>query len=50
MSPSLTFRCWAFEYQSEKALRFGGKEYQIIRTYPVEGERLELICSDIAEG
>lgn len=50
MSPSLTFRCWVFEYQNEKALRFGGKEYQVIRTYPVEGERLELICSDIAEG
>lgn len=49
MTPSLTFRCWEFEYQGERVLMFGGREYRIIRTYPVEGERLELICSDIAE-
>ena len=27
-----------------------GKEYRVIRSYPLDGERLELVCGDIAEG
>lgn len=50
MAPSITFQCFAFDYDGEKVVRYGGKEYQVIRSYPLDGERLELVCSDIAEG
>lgn len=50
MTPTATFRCFEFEYRGEQHVQCGGKDYRIIRTYPLEGERLELVCTDIAEG
>lgn len=49
MRPEKTVKIYEFEYDNEKIIELDGKRYQIVRTYPVEDERLELICSDIAE-
>lgn len=49
MTPTVTFQCFEFEYHNERYAQRGGKTYRIIRTYPLEGERLELVCTDIAE-
>lgn len=50
MSPTITFQCFSFDYEGEKIVRYNGKEYRVIRSYPLDGERLELVCGDIAEG
>lgn len=47
LKPEITFECYAFEYAGEKIVEHGGKRYSVIRVYPVNGERLEIICSDI---
>lgn len=49
LKPEKTVRIYAFEYDDEKIIEIEGIRYQIIRTYPAEDERLELICTDIAE-
>ena len=50
LRPEKTVRIYEFEYNDEKIIELNGKRYNILRTYPVEDERLELICNDIAEG
>ena len=49
LKPEKTLTVYAFEYANEKIIDIGGTRYQVLRTYPVGDERLELICTDIAE-
>lgn len=50
MTPTVTFQCFGFDYDDEKIIEYNGREYSVIRTYPLDGERLEIVCTDIAEG
>ena len=50
MTPTVTFQCFGFDYDGEKIVGYNGREYSVIRTYPLDGERLEIVCTDIAEG
>lgn len=50
LRPEKTLRIFDFEYDKEKIVEVDGQRFQILRTYPVDDERLELICTDIAEG
>ena len=50
MTPTVTFQCFDFDYDGEKIVGYNGMEYSVIRTYPLDGERLEIVCTDIAEG
>lgn len=50
MTPTVTFQCFGFDYDDEKIIGYNGREYSVIRTYPLPGERLEIVCTDIAEG
>lgn len=49
LKPEKTLRIYEFEYDGEKIVEIDGVRYQITRTYPTGDERLELICTDIAE-
>lgn len=40
----------AFEYEGEKYVEYNKKRYEVIRTYTVSPELLELTCSDISQG
>lgn len=50
LRPEKTLTVYDFEYNKEKIVEIDGTRYEIIRTYPIGDERLELICQDIAEG
>ena len=49
LKPEKTLTIFAFEYNGEKIVEIGGQRFQVLRTYPINDERLELICTDIAE-
>ena len=44
LRPELTFTIWTREYKGEKSLKYGVKEYSIIRTYEPNSEEIELKC------
>ena len=41
LTPQLVFEIYSFEFDNEEKVRFGGKEYSIIRAYE-KGETTEL--------
>jgi len=43
LQPEVMFEVRSFEYQGERALRYQGRRYDIIRTYD-RGEMTELVC------
>lgn len=45
----LTLNIYDFEYCGQKLLDYNGTRYNILRTYPIKGEMLELICNDIVK-
>lgn len=47
LKPEITFECYAFEYGGERIIEYDGRRYGVIRTYPVKGERIEIICADV---
>lgn len=49
LRPEKTLSIYEFEYGKEKIVEIDGERYQVLRTYPAGDERLELICTDIAE-
>ena len=49
LKPEKTFEVFAFEYFGEKIVEHEGERFNIIRTYTVKGEKLELICNTLAE-
>lgn len=47
LRPELTFILWTREYKGEKYLKYGGKEYTIIRTFEPNSEEIELVCQGV---
>lgn len=51
--PEITYRIYDFEYSGEKIIETcepcEGRRLNVIRTYPIGGDRLEIVCNDIAE-
>ena len=51
LKPELIFRIYERCYSNERYLEHKGTRYRIMRTYPLSGERLELVVtSDLPEG
>ena len=48
LRPEIMFEVRSFEYQDERALRYQGRRYDIIRTYD-RGEMTELVCAAAQE-
>jgi SPP1 family predicted phage head-tail adaptor len=44
LKPAAVFEMSAIDYEGEKKLSHEGEEYNIIRTFSKDGEKLELIC------
>ena len=54
IKPEFTFRIYDFEYHGEKIIETcepcaEQKRLNVVRTYPIGGDRLELVCNDITE-
>lgn len=54
IKPEITYRIYDFEYHGEKTIEAyelgnGIRRLNVIRTYPIGGDRLEIVCNDIAE-
>lgn len=47
LRPELTFVIWTREYKGEQFLKFGDKEYSIIRTFEPNSEEIELKCQGV---
>lgn len=47
--PQIVFECFEFDYNGEKIVEHDGKRYNVIRSYPLSGEKIEIICNDLAE-
>lgn len=43
--PELCVDISAFDYNGESHFEYDGRMYRILRTYPVKGEKLEVICT-----
>lgn len=51
LKPELIFRIYERCYNSERYLEHKGRRYRVLRTYPLPGERLEIVAvSDLPEG
>lgn len=49
LQPTITFRIYAKAYNDQRYIEHADKKYRVIRTYPLSGERVELICTDDLE-
>lgn len=54
LKPEITFEIFEPEYRGQKIVEYTDvcgelHRLSVIRSYPVKGERLELICTDTAE-
>lgn len=49
LRPSITFVIHGYEYNGETKVKFSGHEYNVIRTYEVDFEELELTCTKVGE-
>jgi SPP1 family predicted phage head-tail adaptor len=47
LKPEITFEIHPYEYNGECMLEYNGKTYNVIRTYEVTGEVMELICQGV---
>lgn len=45
--PSLVFIIHSFEYENEEKVEFDGITYNVIRTYMVNTEEIELTCEEV---
>ena len=45
--PSLIFKIHSFEYDNEEKVEFDGITYNVIRTYMVNTEEIELTCEKV---
>lgn len=48
LRPELVFVVHGYEYKGEQKVQFEGVRYNVIRTYQVSFEELELICERVA--
>lgn len=44
MTPSVVFIVSESDYQEERLIRFDGKLYRVIRSYPLQNRKIELVC------
>ena len=44
MTPSVVFIVSEADYQEERLIRFDGKLYRVIRSYPLSNRKIELVC------
>jgi SPP1 family predicted phage head-tail adaptor len=44
LRPTVVFRLMSAEYNEERTLLYGGRRYNVIRTYDRPDERTELTC------
>ena len=44
MTPSAVFIVSEADYQEERLIRFDGKLYRVIRSYPLPNRKIELVC------
>jgi SPP1 family predicted phage head-tail adaptor len=47
LKPEIVFSLLKFEYLGEKNVEHEGKQYNVIRSYTVKGEKIELTCNAI---
>lgn len=50
LRPELKFEVRVIEYNKESTLSYEEKTYSIIRTYEVDSEKIELVCSGLVNG
>lgn len=47
--PEITVEVKEYEYEKERYLELDGSMYKIIRSYPVKGENVELVCEGFSQ-
>lgn len=47
MKPELCVEVSDADYEGEGHFEYCGKMYRVVRTYPVKGEKVELICTSL---
>jgi len=47
LKPSLVVEVRNFEYENQEFAKFEGKQYRILKTYPIDSEILELTLSEV---
>ena len=47
LKPSLVVEIRNFEYENQEFAEFEGKQYRILKTYPIDSEILELTLSEV---
>lgn len=48
LRPELVFVIHGYEYNGERIVKFEGVRYNVIRTYQVDFEEMELVCEKVA--
>ena len=47
LKPTLVFKVHLFEYENEELVEYEGIKYNVIRTYIVDSENIELTCERV---
>lgn len=47
LKPSLVVEIRSFEYENQEFAKFEGRQYRILKTYPINSEILELTLSEV---
>lgn len=47
MTPAVTFTVSEADYKNERLVCFDGKDYKVLRKYPVPNRKVELVCQGV---
>ena len=47
MTPAVVFTVSEADYQNERQIQFNQRIYKVIRSYPVPGRKIELVCEGV---
>lgn len=47
LKPSIVFKIHSFEYENEEKVEFNGTIYNVIRTYIINADEIELTCEKV---
>ena len=47
MRPELAFRIRSIDYSNQKLINYNSKRYEVIRTYDIDGELMDIIVGNI---
>ena len=47
MTPAVTFTVSEADYKDERLVCFDGKDYKVLRKYPVPNRKVELVCQGV---